>query len=368
MRTTSSDTDRIEAIFERLRGHAFHPLDADRFTVDRRLHRHGIADLGDPDWRVRLLAVRDLVRCGRGSAPGIAAGLGDAELQVRYAAATALGVLRAEAAVDDLERVVREDRDALARSPAVVALGEMESRASLDLLRESQAHDSSRDVRHQAELAVYQIERGLGATQALEEAWSGLDDSVFGRVEVGEVAPDFTLADAGGEPWRLREVSERGWVVLIWIFAHWCPVCHGEFRELIELREEFERLHAQVATLECHDRYRCRVMTGRELEPDYWFAESSFQDTYTAGIWWPHLCDRAGAVGARYGIDPMAFSVHSEYINRPATVIIDPSGIIRLAYFGTFWGDRPSIDQTLEMIRNGHFDFEHPERLKAAGG
>jgi len=58
----------------------------------------------------------------------------------------------------------------LARSPAVVALGEMESRASLDLLRESQAHDSSRDVRHQAELAVYQIERGLGATQALEEA------------------------------------------------------------------------------------------------------------------------------------------------------------------------------------------------------
>lgn len=368
MSTTPSHTDSIESIFERLRGHAFHPLDADRFTVDRHLGRHGIADLNDCDWRVRLLAVRDLVRCGRELAPGIAAGLGDANLQVRYAAATALGILRADATAGDLERVVREDDDALARSPAVVALGEMESRTSLELLRECQTHDSSRDVRHQAELAIYQIEHQLGATRTLEETWSMLDDSVFGRVEVGEAAPDFTLADADGEPWRLREVNERGWVVLIWIFAHWCPVCHREFSELIELREELERHHVQVATLECHDRYRCRVMTGRELEPDYWFADDSFQDTYTTGIWWPHLSDPAGAVGARYGIDPMAFSVHAEYINRPATIIIDPAGIVRLAYFGTYWGDRPSIEQTLEMIRNGHFDFEHPERLKAADG
>lgn len=368
MSTTPSQTPPVASIFERLRGHAFHPLDADRFTVDRHLGRHGIADLNDPDWRQRLLAVRDLVRCGRAAAPGIAAGLGDADLHVRYAAATALGILRADESVDELERVAREDGDALARSPAVVALGEMESRASLDLLRECRARDPSRDVRHQAELAIYQIERQLGATRALEETWRMLDDSVFGWVEVGETAPDFTLADADGEPWCLREVNERGWVVLIWIFAHWCPVCHREFSELIELREEFERHHVQVATLECHDRYRCRVMTGRELEPDYWFADHSFQDTYTAGIWWPHLSDRAGAVGARYGIDPMAFSVHAEYINRPATVIVDPAGIVRLAYFGTYWGDRPSIEQTLEMIRNGHFDFEHPDRLPAARG
>ncbi len=300
MSTTSSQTPQVASIFERLRGHAFHPLDADRFTVDRHLGRHGIADLNDRDWRLRLLAVRDLVRCGRAAAPGIAAGLGDADLQVRYAAATALGILRADEAVDELERVAREDDDALARSPAVVALGEMESRVSLDLLRECRARDSSRDVRHQAELAIYQIERRLGATRALEETWRMLDDSVFDRVEVGETAPDFTLANADGEPWCLREVNERGWVVLIWIFAHWCPVCHREFSELIELREEFERHHVQVATLECHDRYRCRVMTGRELEPDYWFADDSFQDTYTEGIWWPHLSDRAGAVGARH--------------------------------------------------------------------
>ena len=53
----------------------------------------------------------------------------------------------------------------------------------------------------------------------------------------------------------------------------------------------------------------------------------------TNEIWWPHLLDRA--VGAQYGVDPLAFAVHAEYINRPSTVIVDPEGIVRFAYYGT---------------------------------
>ena len=74
--------------------------------------------------------------------------------------------------------------------------------------------------------------------------------------------------------------------------------------------------------------------------------------------------DAGGAVGATYGVDPMAFVVHSEWINRPSTVIVDKQGIVRLAYHGTYWGDRPTIAQTLEMMVSGQYDFEHPKRLK----
>ena len=105
-------------------------------------------------------------------------------------------------------------------------------------------------------------------------------------------------------------------------------------------------------------------MVGKELDPAYWFAKQSFKQAYTEQIWWPHLLDRAGAVGAMYGVDPMAFAVHAEYINRPSTVIVDPAGVVRLAYYGTYWGDRPTIEQTLEMIRTRHFEFEHPKRRK----
>jgi alkyl hydroperoxide reductase subunit AhpC len=154
--------------------------------------------------------------------------------------------------------------------------------------------------------------------------------------------------------------------VLIWVFADWCPVCHGEFRELIELRQQFEAATAQVFTLECHDLFPCRVMVGKELEPKYWFSKTSFKDSYTKNIWWPHLVDRAGAVGAEYGVQPMSFTVHAEWINRPSVVIVDKEGIARFAYYGTFWGDRPAIHQLLEMVRSGDYSFDAPKRLKAA--
>jgi len=60
----------------------------------------------------------------------------------------------------------------------------------------------------------------------------------------------------------------------------------------------------------------------------------------------------------------MAFTVHSEWINRPAVVIIDEEGVVRFTYYGTFWGDRPSIGDIKEMIETGSYDFESNKRLK----
>ena len=358
--------DTVDRALARVRAHDFHPLDERRFTIDRALKQNGVADLDDTDWKVRLLTVRDLVRAGKDAAPRIAQGLSDPNVQVRYVCAVALGVLKAASASDDLQRVVREDADALARSQAVMALGQIESAGSLDLLRGCLEKDPSRDVRHQCELAIGQIQKKMGATDELSAAFRALDPATFETVQTGAPAPDFTLPDTEGQAWRLGHFKDKNWVVLIWVFADWCPVCHGEFRELIEMRAEFEQVGVKVVTIETHDRYRARVMVGRELDPKYWFAKTSFKETYTRRIWWPHLLDRAGTIGAIYGVDPMAFSVHAEYINRPATIIVDPVGNVRFAYHGTFWGDRPSIKQTLDMIRAERFDFEHPQRLQAA--
>lgn len=353
----------VAEVFERVRAHRFHPVDENNRTVDRVLNEEGIADLDDDDWEVRLLAVRDLVRAGTDAESGIADGLRDDAVQVRYVSAAALGVLGARSAVDDLERVARDDPDPLARSVAVLALGQIGSDGSLGLLRDRLEADPSRDVRHRIELSIDRIETGAGATDELRTAYRDLDPGTFGRVRAGDAAPAFDLPDTDGTTWRLRDLQDDGsWVVLIWVFADWCPVCHTEFDELIELREEFEAANVAVATVECHDQYRARVMVGTEVQPEYWFAEESFRETYAERIWWPHLVDRAGRVGATYGVDPMAFAVHAEYVNRPATVVVAPDGEVRFAYAGTYWGDRPSVERTLEMIRAEEFEFEHPDR------
>lgn len=77
------------------------------------------------------------------------------------------------------------------------------------------------------------------------------------------------------------------------------PIAFKEFHGLIKREARFRELGIEVATLECHDRYRCRVMEGKEIRPSYWFADKlpddHPQDPYRDGIWWPHLVDRAAA-------------------------------------------------------------------------
>ncbi len=355
----------VPQVLARVSAHEFHPLNEDNsLTIDRNLKTTGLADLNNDDWRIRLLAVRDLVRAGLENLDMIKAGLKDESMHVRQVSAMAVGILKAQSAVEDLEQIVREDDITMVRSQAITALGQIESERSLVLLHEILAEDKSRDIRHQCELAIDQIEKKKGTTEKLLSAFLSLDESNFESVKEGSMAPDFVLEDTDGKEWQLQKFKNKKWVVLIWVFADWCPVCHGEFQDLMKMQDEFEKEDVQVFTLETHDTYRGRVMVGKELDPTYWFSEDSFQKAYTEQIHWPHLLDRAGAIAAMYGADPMTFAVHAEYINRPTTVIIDKNGVVRFSYKGTFWGDRPTIEETLEMIETGDFSFAHPKRLK----
>jgi len=356
--------DDVSGIFRALAAHNFHPLNEENaMTYDRNLNKAGIANLDNEDWKIRLLAVRDLVRV-KTKGHDIVGGLEHPSPHVRQVTAKALGITRSTDKMDQLAQVAREDSVTMVRSQAVMALGQMEAREKLSVLKEIQEKDSSRDVQHQCELAIDQIEKESGATDKLLRTFLNLDEASFGEVQTGDLARDFSLEDADGNIWRLRDFQGKKNVVLIWVFADWCPVCHGEFHDLIEMHDEFREQDTEVVTIEIHDIYRGRVMVGRELEPDYWFAEESFQEAYTSQIQWRHLLDRAGAVGAMYGTDPLAFAVHAEYINRPATFIIDKAGKVKFSYIGTFWGDRPTIEETLEMIKTGNYSFEHSKRLR----
>lgn len=99
----AGDTNRLETIVTRIREHVFHPV-RDGFTYDRNLDTHGIADIRNDDWRVRLLAARDLVRLGTDAPEQVITALHDANVHVRHVAAMALGIVRATNAVFALER------------------------------------------------------------------------------------------------------------------------------------------------------------------------------------------------------------------------------------------------------------------------
>lgn len=355
---------QVASVLERVRGFEFNPI-VEGFSKEPARSMHdGVADLADEAWRVRTLAIRDLAAMGEAAVPALLEYLEDSNEHVRHVVAFALGFYASEAGEAALIKLLREDTDPVVRSQAAISLGQLKSMAALPVLQSFAENDANRDIRHQSALAAYRIETYDGPAENLLEAYQKLDESRFNLLKVGAPPPDFELQDTTGKSWRISELAGKKPIVLVWIFADWCPVCHNEFRELIHFEEEYDQEDVAVFTIECHDTFRGRVMTGETYRPDYWFAKSSPQDAYDGKRWWPHLVDPAGGVGAMYGVQPMQFTVHAEWINRPATIIIDKEGIVQFAYYGTFWGDRPSMRQTLEMIKSNVYDFEHPKRLK----
>ena len=330
----SAEANTIKLILDRVSNHDF----------EKNSGYDGVPDTGDKAWRVRILAIRDLVRAGEAHAGEMVAALGDSNRHVRHVATVAIGVLQLKEAGPKLMELLAEDNDPVVRGQAAQALGQIGYRKALKALEEVKV---GRNVIHRAKLAALRLKTaGDSKNTVLLEAWKGLDEKTFETMEVGKGAPDFTLKDTKGKAWTLSELKGKKTVVLIWIFADWCPVCQHEFHDLTEMEGQFKDADVQVFTIECHDLHRSQAIVGQE------------------DLWWPHLVDNAGAIGAFYGVDPMEFVVHDEWINRPATIIIDKKGVVRFAYNGTYWGDRPTIPQTLEMIKNNSYKFEHPQRRK----
>ena len=249
------------------------------------------------------------------------------------------------------------------RAQSAISLGQIGDVSTGKALRKAAQSDGSKDVRHQASVAHYFLKQGYEATENLQNAYLTLRPETYKKIEVGDVAEPFILPKASGGDYKLHDNIGNKMIVLIWIFADWCPVCHREFQELFELEEEFKKRDIEVCTLECHDIYPARLMRGLEFEPEYWFSDESFYSGYKEKIWWPHLADPAAKAGLIYGVQPMAFAVHAEFINRPAVIIIDKDGIVRFSYFGTFWGDRPSMKDLLNMADNNEYKFEAENRL-----
>ncbi len=353
--------DSVDSIVARIEVHPFRPVE-NGMTIEPTSGDGGLDDFANEDWLVRTLAIRDLVRCG--DSEGITRALGHRSPEVRYLATAALGILEAESSLDSLHRLLREAPESTVRSQAAISIGQVGSEESIPILERQAQNDEQRDIPPQCRIAIDHIRRYSTGQAELRKAFEQLDEASFRTLHVGDRFPAVELPTVDGERFRVGDhVGERR-IVLLWVFADWCPVCHHEFLDLIERRTEFEELDVAVATVECHDVYRSRVMAGREPKPEYWYSHKFPNLSYGEQRWWPHVTDFAGSLAARLGLDPLAFAVHSEFVNRPATIIVETDGTIAMSYAGTFWGDRPSIGDIVELLKSGRYSYEHPQRTR----
>lgn len=62
-----------------------------------------------------------------------------------------------------------------------------------------------------------------------------LTSTTVSALEIGSLAPDFTLADINGTPFQLSAL--RGQVVLLKLATTWCPSCNDQTAILVKSKE-----------------------------------------------------------------------------------------------------------------------------------
>lgn len=100
--------------------------------------------------------------------------------------------------------------------------------------------------------------------------------------------------------------------------------------------DRFDERKARVIAVDPHEPHRVRHMLR---------SVGSRADELT----FPILADPAHTISATYGV-AFQMNIHTEWSNRPATFIVDRSGVIRYERRGTTYSDRPTPNDLLKEL------------------
>jgi peroxiredoxin len=129
-------------------------------------------------------------------------------------------------------------------------------------------------------------------------------------LDVGAVAPDFTLKDQNNQDVRLSSFRGRKAVLLVFYPLTFTGTCLGELAELSSSLDFYDKSGAQVLAVSVDSSYSHKV----------WAMQEGFTFPLLADFW-PH-----GGVASSYGVlDP------ERGVAGRGTFLIDPAGVIRFA-------------------------------------
>lgn len=128
------------------------------------------------------------------------------------------------------------------------------------------------------------------------------------KIEVGDVAPDFTLKDQSGREVSLSELREKK-VVLSFHPMAWTSVCRVQMQDLEKHREDFDRLNTVALGLSVDS------VPSKKA----WAEAIGVEGTRLLADFWPH-----GGVAQAYGI----FREKNGTSER-AVFIVDSEGVVR---------------------------------------
>lgn len=193
----------------------------------------------------------------------------------------------------------------------------MSLQADLDLIRAEELARTPAAVRDvMAEAQRYLRETGAGGEV----------------LSVGDVAPDFTLRDVGGNEVSLSATSARGPVILDFFRGGWCPFCSLELRAYQQLVDSIEDAGASLLAISpetphfLRDVVRDNGLTFPVLSDTSNTVARAFGLVYT-------LPESLRSIYAGFGLDlPERQGTSSFELPIPATFLVDRERVVRRSF------------------------------------
>lgn len=190
--------------------------------------------------------------------------------------------------------------------------------------------------------------------EILAEAQRYLRDTGVGGdvVEVGALAPDFTLPDVDDEPVNLSKVLGNGPVILDFFRGGWCPFCSLELRAYQQLIESIEHVGASLLAISpetpqfLREVVRDNGLTFPVLSDAGNEAARAYGLAYT-------LPESLREIYAAFGLDLPARQATSTFeLPIPATVLVDRQGVVRRSFHDIDVSRRGEPEEFIASVRD----------------
>lgn len=286
-------------------------------------------------WKARMTALTRLARLGPEILPLLLQGMDDRDSEVRELAAQAMGCLGDRSVVSRLDRAICEDPSSTVRIYSAIARGSIAGDLPQGLVQAILKGDPSPMVRARLELA--QTRGNSPGFPSVRELFAAYDLNRMDTARVGELAPDFSLNDLDGVTHRLSDYRGQKDVVLVFVYGVTCFYCTGHASNMRNKIAEFDAAGVQVLLVEANEPYRVAA-TSKESKLE------------TSDPRLKLLLDPAHVAAATYGV-AMQMN-HIEWLNRPATFLIDRRGVIRKSWISRHVSDRPTPEVLLDEVKH----------------
>lgn len=169
--------------------------------------------------------------------------------------------------------------------------------------------------------------------------------------KVGDTAPDFTLPDAQGGNFSLKDALKKGPVVLTWFRGEWCPFCNKQLSGLQDRLGEFDAAGATVVAISPQTMDHTEATVTKDSVKFHMLSDEGFKVGEAYGVKYelpPAMKEQL----KKYKLDLSKFN-GGEGDSLPLTVsyVIDRQGVIRYAFIDPDYTKRASPDDLLAAVK-----------------